>query len=185
MYDEKDIQINKKTKEKRKNKKEIKNKKRKINNHKKISIDLSNLKNVDWKNLIIKIIIVFAVMFLIIFTISRINKATKPKANEVINQNDNLTYLTNTLLNYYNTKKLPKNAGDSTSMILKEMLDFNIIKNIQPNEQEIYDSKNSYIIVTKQSDETFKLRINLKWSTNELTLTQLFTCTEKNCTLKK
>ena len=102
----------------------------------------------------------------------------------LIKDNDNLTYLTNTILEYYNTKKLPKKVGDSISMIFQEMRDFNIIKEIKPNEAENYDLRNSYIIITKE-DEDFKFKINLKWCNNELTFTQYITCTEKNCTLKK
>lgn len=175
MYDEKEIQINKP--------KKIKKEKRKT--LKKFSIDLSIFKKINWKALLIKILIAFAVMILIIFTISRINKSTKPNTTLVEAPNDNLTYLTSTILNYYNLKKLPKNNGDSISMIFREMLDFNIIREIKPNDNDNYDVENSYIIVTKETDEYFKLRINLKWTTNELSLTQIFTCNEKNCTLKK
>lgn len=180
MYENKNIEIKKRTKTKNvKEKKPRIKKERKSRNNKIHSV----FQDIDWKAVILKLIILFSILFLIIFTISRIQDANTKKSGEN-NYNDNLTYLTNTLLNYYNTKKLPKKDGDSISMIFQEMLDFNIIKDLKPNENDTYDLKNSYIIVTKEADN-FKLKIYLVWPNGELSLTQFMTCDNQKCSLKK
>ncbi len=187
MYEDKNIKITKRVKPKKIKEKKVKVKK---TSSKRNKIHLSNIepifKNVNWKVVLIKLIILFAILTLIVFTISRIQNINKNDNNSKSTENyqENLSYLTDTLLNYYNLKKLPKKTNDSVSMIFQEMFDFNIIKEIKPNETENYDLRNSYIIITKENED-FKFKINLKWSNNELIFTQYITCTEKNCTLKK
>ncbi len=179
MYDEKEIKIKKPIKEK-------KDKSKAKTSSKPNLLNKELFQKINWKSLIIKLIIVFAVMFLIIFTISRINKDTKKESlNNSQSFEDNLNYLSSKLLDYYNINKLPRNNGDSLSFLLKELVDFNIIEEIKPNDTDNYDAENSYVIITKENAEYFKLRLNLQWNNHELSYSELITCNNKKCQLKK
>lgn len=204
MYDEKEIKYKKRKKEKIpkeemkiKRKKQPKNEEKRINNKTKVikketkktnkkkknnSALLLLLKKINWKSLALKLILLFISMILVIFTISRIKKHHE-KQNETFN--NNISIISNASLEYFNNNPLPKNIGDSTSFILEEMKNLNLITEIKNDENKFCNYLDSYIILTKMTNEEYRLKIYLKCPDKNKTIEEKMICSENSCTIKK
>lgn len=136
---------------------------------------------IDWKKLFSKLIILVGVILLIIFTISRISNSIQEK-NKVMN--DNLDKITNATLEFFTKDSLPKNIGDSTSLLLDEMINKNIVEPMYDTNQKECDRANSYIILSKISNEEFKLKTYLSCPINKKSKEVIITC-KGTCDRKK
>lgn len=206
MYEEKEIKYKKRKKEKiqkekmetkrkeqpkkeemkknNKTKKEAVKKKNKKTNKKKKnnSALLLLIKKINWKLLAIKLILLFMSMMLVIFTISRIKKHHE-KQNETFN--NNISIISEASLEYFSHNPLPKNIGDSTSFILEEMKNLNLISEIKNEDNKFCNYLDSYIILTKTTNEEYRLKIYLKCPDKNKTIEEKMVCTENNCSIKK
>ena len=172
MYEEKEIKYKKRKPEKRKN----------FNLKKEVKIQTPNfINNINWKQLFIKLCILIIIMVLIIFIISRINKNNKEK-NLILNNNIN-TLIESTLA-YYNDENLPQNDGDSTSMLLDEMIKKKIVNEIKDKNNKECSHTDSYIIITKTNSDNYQLKVHLSCSKENITLEKELICT-KDCRIKK
>lgn len=162
MYEEKEIKYKKRKKEKNKNPKSKK------------STTPEFIKKINWQQLIIKLLILLMVMILIIFTISRISKNNKEK-NTTINKN--LNEIIEGTLKLYNNQNLPHNIGDSTSLLLDEMLQKEIISPIKDSQKKACDFTNSYIIITKIAKEEYRLKIYLTCPSESKAIERAINCT--------
>lgn len=168
MYEEKEIKYKKRKKETFKLQKQSKRKK----------TDFFN--KIDWKQLSIKLIILILFMILIIFIISRISKNSKEK-DTIINQNIN-TIITKTI-KFYNNQNLPHNVGDSTSLLLDEMVQKNIIEVMKDKQGKTCDLNNSYIIITKITEQDYRLKVYLTCPKENKTIEKNINCAEE-CIIK-
>lgn len=209
MYEEKEIKYKKRKKEKipkektetkrkkqpkneekneskknNKTKKEVVKKETKKTNKKKKnnSALLLLIKKINWRLLAIKLILLFISMMLVIFTISRIKKHHE-KQNETFN--NNISIISEASLEYFSYNPLPKNIGDSTSFILEEMKNLNLISEIKNEDNKFCNYLDSYIILTKTTNEEYRLKIYLKCPDKNETIEEKMICTENNCSIKK
>ncbi len=178
MYEEKKKNIRKE--KNRKNKYQKKNIERKFPKFE-ISND-SILKKIEWKRLGIKLGILFFVMLLLIFVVSRLNKYQENE-NETFNKN--IERITKATAEYYKSNPLPKNIGDSVSLVIKEMIEIKLIDEIKNNQEKTCNQENSYIIVTKIATEEFDLKIYLECPDKKKVVEKKIVCKEANCTIKK
>lgn len=116
------------------------------------------LSNINWHKIFTKLSVLYLVIILIIFTISRISNNSK-KTNNIFN--DNINTLKTSLLAYYKDNALPKNTGDSSSLTLEEMHKLKLFNEIKENEN-LCDYINSYVILTKTNITEYTLKIYLK-----------------------
>lgn len=206
MYEEKEIKYKKRKKEKmpkekmeikrkeqpikeeikknNKTKKEgVKKRTKKTNKKKKSNSALLLLiKKINWKLLAIKLILLFISMMLVIFTISRIKKHHE-KQNETFN--NNISIISEASLEYFSHNPLPKNIGDSTSFILEEMKNLNLISEIKNEDNKFCNYLDSYIILTKTTKEEYRLKIYLKCPDKNKTVEEKMICVENSCSIKK
>lgn len=188
MYEEKEIRYKKRNKEKKESEKIKIDKEKKINTtnkktkKKKAYVLPTILKKIDYKLLFFKLIILLLAMMLITFTIARIKKHHE-KQNAILNQNINI--IANATLVYFSNNTLPINIGDSTSFILEEMKNLNMISEIKDEEDKFCNYLDSFIILTKTALEEYHLKIYLKCSTNEKTSEEKIICSQNNCSIKK
>lgn len=164
--------------------KEIKYKKRKrikrINKRKPIIRSNSFLNKINFKMLLLKLVILIIVMVLIIFTISRINKYNKDKTTAF---NNNINEITTAALTLFDNEIQLKNVGDSTSILLDEMKNNNILNELKDKDGASCDYKNSYIIITKTKQNEYSLKIYLKCNKEDKTTELTIACNEK-CQIK-
>jgi len=171
MYEEKEI----KYKKRKTNKKNYKTKKT-------INIKIPNfVSKINWKQLLIRLLTLIIIMILIIFVISRINKNHQEK-NIILNKN--IDKIINATLKIYNSENLPYNIGDSSSLILEEIINQKLIKEIKDKNNKSCNTLDSYIIITKTTTKEFHLKVYLKCKNEETTIEKDLTC-ENTCILKK
>lgn len=209
MYEEKEIQYKKRKKEKAPKEKRTKNlakkekekkiDKKKNTNVKKVitkktpSIKKRKIKKkcltlppilteIDYKLLFFKLLILLLMMMLIIFTTARIKKHQE-KQNEILNANINT--ITNATLEYYEKNSLPINVGDSSSFLLEEMKNLNLIQETKDEENKFCNYLDSYIILTKTANMEYRLKIYLKCPSKEKTVEEKIICQGNHCTIKK
>lgn len=171
MYEEKEIKYKKRKKEK------VKFNFPKI--EKKNTPDIFN--KINWKQLFFKLFLLVVVMILIIFVISRISKNSKE--NDLV-INNNLDKITNAAISFYTYETLPHNVGDSTSLLLDEMIKKNLIDIIEDKQGNVCNTLDSYIIITKTTEEEYRLKIYLSCPKEEKTIEKDLICTT-NCQIKK
>ncbi len=137
---------------------------------------------IDYKLLLLKLFILFLVMIIITFTTARLKKHHE-KQNEMIN--NNLNIIATATKKYYENNLLPINIGDSTSFILEEMKNLELIDEIKDENNKYCNYLDSYIIITKIENNTYRLKIYLKCPSKEKILDEILICQEKNCYTKK
>jgi hypothetical protein len=120
-------------------------------------------------------------MMLIIFTISRINKHNKSE-NE--NINNNIDLILASALQMYNKDNLPQNIGDSSSILLDEMINNELIKEIKDENNNSCDTIQSYLIITKNTKDEYRIKIHLKCQKREKTIENIIVC-DDTCHEKK
>ena len=80
--------------------------------------------------------------------------------------NNNVIAMKDAAKSYYTDERLPKNVGDKVSMTLSEMLEAKIILPFVDSKGKTCDLMDSYVEVTKESNE-YVLKVNLKCSEQE------------------
>ncbi len=135
---------------------------------------------IDFKKIIIRLLILVLVMILIIFIISRVNKNYQNK-NKVIT--DNMNSIVDATFKLYNKDNLPKNIGDSTSLLLEEMLDKELITPLKDKNNKECDLVSSYLIITKIDTNDYRLKIYLSCPSESKIKEIMITCNENECLL--
>ncbi len=136
---------------------------------------------IDWKHLGLKLGVLLLAMVLIIFTISRINKYYK-KENESFNQN--IQKITDATLAYYLENSLPVNIGDSSSLVLEEMIKEKYLEGVKENNNSC-DYLSSYVIITKTSLSEYRLKIYLECPDKQKAVEQVLACDNDECKIKE
>ncbi len=119
------------------------------------------------RDFIIQILFVGIFIFLLIWLFpmkSSVKKAFTPLYDQIFNNNVN--DMKNAAVSYFTTPRLPQNVGQEVKMTLSEMLDKNIILPFVDSKGNQCDLIDSYVSMTKMSDE-YILKINLKCGEQE------------------
>lgn len=111
-------------------------------------------------SIIIKFGAVCLFFFIFMFYVSRFGKSAAVDHDETY-FNTNLTYIKNTLLDYYAKNNLPKIKGDSTSYTVSELIDENILNKSNIDNYEKCDLLNSYVVITKNANNMYNLKVSL------------------------
>ena len=120
--------------------------------------DDNNVKlKIDWKNLILKLILVVLVVLLIIWIFPM------PKLDTFYNKvyNDNLNTMKEASENYFVADKLPSKTGDSVTIKLQDMLDKKLVTNFTDKNNNQCSNTNSFATVTKTDNSNYVLKVQL------------------------
>lgn len=120
--------------------------------------DDNNVKlKVDWKSLILKIVLILLVILLIIWIFPM------PKLDSFYNKvyNDNLNTMKEASENYFTADKLPSKTGDSVTLKLQDMLDKKLVTNFTDKNNNQCSNTNSFATVTKTDSSNYVLKVQL------------------------
>lgn len=120
--------------------------------------DDNNVKlKIDWKSLILKLILVLLVVLLIIWIFPM------PKLDTFYNKvyNDNLNTMKEVSENYFTSDKLPGKTGDSVTLKLQDMLDKKLLTNFTDKNNNQCSNTNSFATVTKTDNSNYVLKVQL------------------------
>ena len=120
--------------------------------------DDNNVKlKVDWKSLILKVILILLVILLIIWIFPM------PKLDTFYNKvyNDNLNTMKEASENYFTNDKLPSKTGDSVTLKLQDMLDKKLVTNFTDKNNNQCSNTNSFATVTKTDNSNYVLKVQL------------------------
>ena len=120
--------------------------------------DDNNVKlKIDWKSLILKLVLVILVVLLIIWVFPM------PKLDTFYNKvyNDNLNTMKEASENYFTNEKLPSNTGDSVTIKLQDMLDKKLITTFTDKNNNQCSTTNSFAQVTKTDNSNYVLKVQL------------------------
>ena len=112
---------------------------------------------VDWKSLIIKIIILLLVLCLIIWIISLFKKDNKKPSNI----GENLTIMKEAAEEYFTISKLPTEVNGKTRITLDEMIKNKLVLEIKDQKGKTCNKKDSYAEATKLNDEDYSIKVKL------------------------
>lgn len=133
------------------------------------------------KDLVLQILFISLFVFLLLWlfpTKSDLNKlnlgsnksSSSDNTNTVLYDrifNENIIAMKDAAKSYYTTPRLPQNVGDKVKMTLGEMLDKKIILPFTDKNGKACDKEKSYVEITKENDEEYIMKVNLKCSDEE------------------
>ncbi len=113
--------------------------------------------NIDWKNLILKLVLVVLVILLIIWIFPM------PKLDVFYNKvyNENMTTMKDAAEKYFTSNKLPEQTGNSVTLKLQDMLDKKLITSFVDKNNKECSNTNSFAQVTKTEDDNYVLKVQL------------------------
>ena len=79
---------------------------------------------------------------------------------------DNVKDMKEAAISYFTTDKLPGSVGSSVKLTLQEMIDKHLILSVLDKDGNSCNTKDSYVILTKQKD-SYELKVNLKCGNDE------------------
>ena len=120
--------------------------------------DDNNVKlKIDWKNLVLKLVLIILAVLLIIWIFPM------PKLDTFYNKvyNDNLNTMKDASEKYFTSDKLPSKTGDSITLKLQDMLDKKLVTNFTDKNNNQCSNTNSYATVTKTDSSNYVLKVQL------------------------
>lgn len=139
----------------------------------------------DIKDIIVKIL--FLVFFVLIL-MWLYPKATDMKVIFDRVYNENIATMKDAAVDYYTTKRLPKNNGDTVEMSLQKMIDLKLIVPFVDKDGNSCDTANSYVKVTKEDSE-YVMKVNLVCGNQSDYVVEYIGCHDvcegKTCTTEK
>lgn len=113
---------------------------------------------INWKELIIKMVILLFVVFVILWIISFINRKNTPKAS---NLNDNLKLMQTAANEYFVGSKLPVSINGKKKITLREMFDAKLLIEFKDQDKKSCDVNSSFAEATKINDTDFTIKVKL------------------------
>lgn len=112
---------------------------------------------INWKDVIIKIIL------LILFIVLLIWLFPNPQLDTFYDGvfNDNIQTMKEAAKSYYTVERLPNNIGESRSMTLKEMINNHMLIEFVDKDNKVCNENDSYVQVTKTGDNEYVLKVQL------------------------
>ena len=120
--------------------------------------DDNNVKlKIDWKSIVLKIILILLVILLIIWIFPM------PKLDTFYNKvyNDNLNTMKEASENYFTSDKLPSKTGESVTIKLQDMLDKKLVTSFTDKNNNQCSNTNSFATVTKTDNSNYVLKVQL------------------------
>ena len=113
--------------------------------------------NINWKALILKVVLIALAILLVIWFFPM------PKLDTFYNRiyNDNLNAMKEVSEKYFTGDKLPANTGSSTTIKLQDMLDKKLITSFTDKNNNACSATNSYAQVTKTDNNNYVLKVQL------------------------
>lgn len=114
--------------------------------------------SIDWIGILIKLGLLVLFVFLIIWLMPK-TPQIDTFYDKVFNQN--IQTMKDAAKNYYTVNRLPENIGESTRMTLQEMINNKLIIPFVDKNNKSCDTENSYVQVTKTTDNEYTLKVLL------------------------
>ena len=114
--------------------------------------------DINWKSLIIKMVILLVAIFIIIWLISLINKKDEIKPSNI---STNLQTMKEAAFEYFTGSKLPENINGKKKITLKEMFDSKLLVEFKDQNNESCDTTNSYAEATKITNSDYTIKVKL------------------------
>ena len=128
---------------------------------------------INWFDILVKIIllIVFIVILLVLFP--------KPDLDVFYDSiyTNNINTMKDAAKSYYTVDRLPSTVGESTSMSLKEMVDNHMLIRFKDKDEKYCDETNSGVEVTKTSNDSYVLKVNLNCGEQKDFILETIGCT--------
>ncbi len=114
--------------------------------------------NINWKSLLVKMLILLVAVFIILWLVSLINKKNSDKPS---NLNTNLKLMQQAATEYFTESKLPTTINGKKKITLQEMFDSKLLVEFKDQNNKSCDTAESYAETTKKSSNTFDLKVKL------------------------
>lgn len=141
--------------------------------------------NINWLDILIKLGLLVLFVFLIIWLMPK-----TPQIDTFYDKvfNENIQTMKDAAKNYYTINRLPENIGESTRMTLQEMINNKLIIPFVDKNNKSCDTMNSYVQVTKTTDNEYALKVLLVCDNQSDYILDTIgchsTCTNGNCEVK-
>jgi len=115
--------------------------------------------SINWKSLLIKMVILLAALFIVIWIVSLFNKKDS-KGNES-NIKENLQAMKVAAEEYFVGSRLPDKINTKKKITLGEMFDSKLLIEFKDQDNKECDSKLSYAEATKVDEESYTIKVKL------------------------
>ena len=116
-------------------------------------------------DIIVKIILFGLFIFILVWLFNKKVPNMAPFYSNVFREN--IKYMQEAGENYFTDDKMPKEVGQQVKMTLSQMIDAKLIIPFVDEDGNSCDIYNSYVTITKQEDESYILKTNLKCNKEE------------------
>ena len=113
-------------------------------------------------DIIKKILVVALFFFMFVFCISKYGQIIEAKEIDEDQFNGALTYIKGEVLDFYDSKNSPKNAGDSKSLTFDELINLKVIDKNKIKDLGNCDKTKSTVVVTKEKDNKYYITIHVE-----------------------
>lgn len=143
--------------------------------------DITYKIGVNWKDVIIKIVLLLLFILLLVLIFPT------PKLDTFYDGvfNDNIQTMKDAAKSYYTIDKLPVSIGESRTMTLEEMISNHMLIEFVDKDNKVCDGKDSYVQVTKTGDNEYVLKVQLSCSGQTDYILETIgcydVCTDGNC----
>lgn len=115
--------------------------------------------NIDWKSLTIKMLILLAVLFVVLWVVALVGKGNKPK--KVSNLTANLKTMQSAANEYFTGSRLPENVNGKKKVTLGEMFDSKLLIEFKDQNNNSCNTTESYAEATKISEDNYTIKVKL------------------------
>ncbi len=112
---------------------------------------------INWKSLLIKIIILLIALFIILWIISLVNKKDNVKSNIA----SNLKVMQEAANEYFTGSRLPEKINSKKTITLEEMVNSKLLVEFKDQNGKACDLTNSYAEATKISAQNYTIKVKL------------------------
>lgn len=115
--------------------------------------------NINWKSLIIKMVILLVVVFIILWIISLANKSKEVEKES--NISTNLQFMKEAALEYFTGSKLPEKVNGKKKITLQEMFAEKLLVEFTDQDDKACDGTESYAEATKINSTDYSIKVKL------------------------
>lgn len=115
--------------------------------------------NINWKSLLIKLIILLAIVFVICFIIFKPN-------NSKVSLDSNINLVKVAAINYFKDNTILENIGDTDNVSIKKLIKEDYLEALEDEDGNSCTNKNSNVILSKIRDNEYILKVSLKCGKN-------------------
>lgn len=114
---------------------------------------------INWKSLIIKLVILLVAVFIILWIVSLVNGSKKEEKPSNIKAN--LEIMKDASLEYFTLSRLPSNVNGTKKITLGEMIDTKLLIEFKDQNGNACDMKESYAEATKINNTDYTIKVKL------------------------